>query len=69
MKTSVKKLKADNLTSKINKLEDDFRRKNSHNIFKTVRELEGLPKRSLNIVKDAIGAKQTHPNTISILNL
>ncbi len=64
VKAAVKKLKADNINAKINKLEDDFRMNDSHNLFKTVRELEGQPKKSLNIVKDTNGAKQTDPDTV-----
>lgn len=67
VKAGVKKLKTDNLTNKINKLEDDFRRNDSHNLFKTVRELEGIPKKSLSIIKDTKGDKQTDPDIV--LNL
>ena len=55
---------ANNITSKIDKLEEDFRKNDSHNLFKTVRELEELPKKSLNIVKDANGVKQTDPESV-----
>ena len=38
------------LEEKIKKLEDDFKKKDSHNLFKSVRELEGKPKKSLMVV-------------------
>ena len=46
VKREVKKAKRKQLDEKIMKLEDDLNN-NSHNLFKTVRELEGKPKKSL----------------------
>ena len=47
VKREAKKAKRKQLDEKIIKLEHDFRNNNSHNLFKTVRELEGKPKKSL----------------------
>lgn len=47
-KTKNKKKKQ--LEEKIKKLGDDFKKKDSHNLFKSVRELEGKPKKSLMVV-------------------
>ena len=59
VKKGVKKQKKEQLEKKIKQLEEDFRMNDSHNLFKTVRELEGKPKKSLAVVKDSNGKKHT----------
>ena len=54
------------LEQKVEQLEDDFHHNRSHNLFKTVREMEGKPKKPLNIVKDKKG--EIHTNTAEVLN-
>ena len=60
-------MKADTLEKKVKKLEDDYKKNDYHNLFKTVRDLEGLPKKTLNIIKDNEGKKQS--DTSTVLNL
>lgn len=45
-------------------LEDDYVKKNSFNLFKTVRQLEGKAKKSLNIVLNKDGNKQASINKV-----
>ena len=52
VKKEVKKAKKKQLDEKIKKLEDDFKKTDSHNFFKTVREVEGKPKKNLMITKN-----------------
>ena len=52
VKKEVKKAKRKQLDEKIRKLEDDFKKNDSHDLFKTVRELEGKPRKSLMVVKN-----------------
>ena len=66
VKTAVRKHKRTMLEQKVEQLEDDFHHNRSHNLFKTVREMEGKPKKPLNIVKDKKG--ETHTNTAEVLN-
>ena len=66
VKTAVRKHKRKMLEQKVEQLEDDFHHNRSHNLFKTVREMEGKPKKPLNIVKDMKG--ETHTNTAEVLN-
>ena len=46
----VKKAKRKQLHDKIKKLEDDFKKNEFHNLFTSVRELEGIPNKSLTVV-------------------
>ena len=55
VKRAVKMLKEENMERKVMKMEQDFVENNSQNLFKTVRELEGKPKKSLLVVKDKSG--------------
>ena len=64
--TAVRKHKRKMLEQKVKQLEDDFHHNRSHNLFKTVREMEGKPQKTLNIVKDEKG--ETHTNTAEVLN-
>ena len=62
----MRKHKRKMLEQKVEQLEDDFHHNRSHNLFKTVREMEGKPQKPLNIVKDKKG--ETHTNTAEVLN-
>ena len=55
----VKKAKRKQLDEKIIKLEDDFKKNYLHNLFKTVRELEGKPRENLMFVKNQKKDKTT----------
>ena len=46
----VKKAKRKQLHDKIKKLEDYFKKNEFHNLFTSVRELEGIPKKNLTVV-------------------
>ena len=47
VKKEIKEAKRIQLDEKIRKLEDDFRKNDSHNLFKSVREIEGKPRKSI----------------------
>ena len=51
-KKKVKKAKRKKLDEKVMKLEDDFKSNDSHNLFKSVQELEAKPKKSLMVAKN-----------------
>ena len=57
VKKEVKKAKWIQLDEKIQKLEDDFRKNYSHNLFKSVGELEGNPRKSLMVIKTKMQIK------------
>ena len=59
VKKEVKKAKRKQLDEKIKKLEDDFKKNDSHNLLKSVCELEGKPKKSFNVVKNQKKDKST----------
>ena len=59
VKKEVKKAKRIRLDEKIRKLEDDFRKNSSHNLFKSVRKLEGKPRKSLMVIKNQNADKRT----------
>ena len=61
VKRAVKQTKRRRLERKILKLENDFRKNDSHELFKAVRELEGKPRKSLMAVKNKDGEKK-HKN-------
>lgn len=46
----VKKAKRKQPHDKIKKLEDDFKKNEFHNLFTSVRELEGIRKKNLTVV-------------------
>ena len=46
------------------KLEDDFQKKNSHSLFKTVRELEDKPRKNVPAMKGADGKRTTNPTEV-----
>jgi hypothetical protein len=66
VKAEVKKTKQENLEKKVTCLEEDFKANNSRNLFKTVRELEGRPKKSLTMVKDKQGKKHSQLNEVML---
>ena len=47
VKEGVKKVKQNQLENKIKQLESDFRANNSYNLFKTVQDLSGKPRKTL----------------------
>ena len=61
VKKEVRKAKREKLERLLTKLEDDFQKKNSHSLFKTVRELEGKPRKNVSAMKGADGKKTTNP--------
>ena len=52
---------------KIKQLELDHKHNNSHNLFRTVRELEGKPRKPMSAVKDKQG--NTHTDKKEVLNV
>ena len=60
---SVKK-EIQKLESKITQMKNDFQNNNSYNIFKSVKELEGKPKKPIIIINDKQGNKQTNINKV-----
>ena len=59
VRKEVKKVKRIQVDEKIRKLENDFRKNGSHNLFKSVRKLEGKPRKSLTVIKNQNGDKKT----------
>ena len=59
VKKEVKKAKRKQVDEKIKKLEDDFKKNDSHSLFKSVSELEGKPKKSLMVAKNQKKYKST----------
>ena len=60
----MKQTKRRRLERKILKLENDFRKNDSHELFKAVRELEGKPRKSLMAVKNKDGEKTTRTEEV-----
>ena len=58
VKSEVKQQKRMAMEERVEQLERDYIQNNSHNLFKTVREMESKPYRRLNIVKDRNGIIQ-----------
>ncbi|KAK3888678.1 hypothetical protein Pcinc_007291 [Petrolisthes cinctipes] len=58
VKSEVLQQKRLTMEKKVEQLERDFKNNNSHNLFKTVRELEKKPYRQLNTIKDKNGTIQ-----------
>ena len=67
VKNAVKQVKRRNFEEKVKFLEDQFRKHDSHNLFKTVKELEGKPKKKLNVIKDENGVKQFQQDKVLAL--
>jgi len=65
VKHAVKMQKNCSLEKKIEQLELDFKQNNSHNLFKTVRDIEGKPRKAMSAVKDKQG--NTHTNKSEVL--
>ena len=59
VKNAVKECKIKALKEQIDLLEEDFKKNNSHNFFKTVRQLESKPRKTLNTIKDRSGLLKT----------
>ena len=57
VKRAVKNAKNESFENKLKLLEEHYQKNESHNLFKTVRQLEEKPKKSLSIVKDGNGVK------------
>ena len=55
VKTLIQKQKRENLQNKIMTLEEDFAKNNTHNLFRSVRELEGKKQKSCMVLKDSQG--------------
>jgi len=64
VKKEVKRPKTANLENNIKRLEDDFRKNNSHNFFKTVRELEKKHRKNIPALKGSDGKKTTNPSEV-----
>ena len=55
VKAAVKAQTQNALECKIKQLELDHKHNNSHNLFRTVRELEGKPRKPMSVIKDKQG--------------
>ena len=55
VKKLIQKQKRENLQNKIMTLEEDFAKNNTHNLFRSVRELEGKKQKSCMVLKDSQG--------------
>ena len=64
VKKEVKKVKRIQLDEKMRKLEDDFRKNDSHNFFKSLRELEGKPRKRLTVIKNQNADKRTQTDEV-----
>ena len=64
VKKEFKKAKRIQLDEKIRKLEDDFRKNDSHNLFKSVRELEGKPRKNLMVIKNQNADKRIQTDEV-----
>ena len=62
----MKKAKRKQIDEKIKKLKDDFNRNDSYNLFKSVRKLEGRPKKNLMLVKNQKKDKSTKTEALKI---
>ena len=62
----MKKVKRKQIDEKIKKLKDDFNRNDSYNLFKSVRKLEGRPKKNLKLVKNQKKDKSTKTEALKI---
>ena len=59
VKSEVKKQKNDNLSEKISEMEVNFKKNNTHKLFKQVRKLEGKRYRYILAMKDSQGNLKT----------
>ena len=64
VKKEVRKFKKSKLRETINSLEEDYQRNNSHNLFRTVTDLENKPRKPLNIIQDKNGVKKFDINDV-----
>ena len=58
VKMAVKRKKTQNLEHKIDELEEDFKRNNTHRLFTTIKQLEGKKHKQVVAIKDANGVLQ-----------
>ena len=61
---SVRSQKKANLEQLVESMEEDFKRNNTHNLFKNVRRLEGKKKKPISAFKDTTGNIHTNTNVI-----
>ena len=59
VKAEVKKQKNNNLSDKISEMEENFKKNNTHKLFKQIRELEAKRYRSICAMKDSQGNLKT----------
>ena len=64
VKKEVKKAKRIKLDEKIQKLGDNFRKNDLHNLFKSVHELEGKPRKSFMVIKNQNADKRTQTDEV-----
>ena len=64
VKRGIKTFKKKKLEHKIQMMEQDFYQNNSYNLFKSVKELEGIPKKAIHTVTDKQGKKLTNINSV-----
>ena len=64
VKKEIKKAKRIQLDEKIRKHEDDFRKNDSCNLFKSVRELKGKPRKSLMVIDNQNADKRTQTDEV-----
>ena len=64
VKKEVKKAKRVQLDEIIRKLEDGFRKNDSHSLFKSVRELERTPRKCLMVIKNQNADKRTQTDEV-----
>ena len=64
VKKEIKKAKRIQLDEKIRKHKDDFRKNDSYNLFKSVRELKGTPRKSLMVINNQNADKRTRTDEV-----
>ena len=64
VKRGIKTFKKKKLENKTQMMEQDFHQNNSYNLFKSVKELEGIPQKTIHTVTDKQGKKLTNINSI-----
>ena len=67
VKRTVKQTKRRNLENKVHSLEEQYLKNDSHNLFKSVKDLEEKPRKQLSAIKDGNGQK--HFQSSKILKL
>ena len=67
VKMAVKRQKIVNLEQKIDEMEEDYKRNNSHKLFKTIKQLEGKKYKPVVAIKDSKGV--LHKKSLNVLNI